>query len=162
MLGIVVNGSLHNYDISILIYDYENGCVREVTPKFHCIHSNYMPGDFVYYDSEDGGVFKFLRDKDFLMYIDDLIMIYKSYLAMARDIKIDYLNKNNITLEYNTDEEAKELFKKVCKEYHIIRRLEGIEWIINVLLTKMKDCIDDNNLYFKFFANEVEKKHSYR
>lgn len=161
MLGIVVDDYFMDDEIRIMVYDYENGFVKVVTTKYHCIHSNYFANDFVYYDPNDGGILKLYRDS-FLMYIDDLVKIYKSHLAMARDIKIDYLTKNNITLEYNNDEEAKELFKKVCTEKHIIRRLEKIENFLKVLLEKMKEYISEDDLYFKFFQVEVEKKHSYK
>ncbi len=161
MLGIVVDDYFMDDEIRIMVYDYENDFVKVVTTKYHCIHSNYCANDFVYYDPKDGGIFK-LYDDNFLMYIDELVKIYKSYLAMARDIKIDYLTKNNITLEYNNDEEAKELFKKVCTEKHIIRRLEKTEIFLKVLLEKMKEYISEDELYFKFFQVEVEKKHSYK
>ncbi len=173
MVGIVINNDIINREskdnsiIKIAVYDWDNKSLQEIIPAHRTSHGNFGYLDFVFYDSSKDSIFT-IYDETILLHVDELVLMYKEYLKIARDLKIEFLTNENITIDYNNDQDAKKLFKKICssnpqKYQELITQLGKIEVILKTILNKLKEHIDEKDLYYLFFnnSNEDEKKHSY-
>ena len=161
--GIVINNEFgkDGTHYTIVTYDYENESLKVITPKGGSSYGDCMLLDVVSYFESNDSITR-ISDSEILMISDDLVLIYKEYLKIARDMKIDYITKNNIIMEYKNDLEAKKIFKEQAQG-NIISNLEGIEIILKTVINRLKEYIDERNLYYLFFKNnkEGEKKHGY-